>query len=271
MLNKPLILHEEDGVQKVMTPNYVQGKLASFGLKYLQPRGYFNDNVCMDEEGYIPWFSYPSIDFVKQIINRNTKVLEYGSGYSTLFWKKHCGMICSIEHDKAWAEKMNAVDSTLKINVVQKNEGMSETTHQYLQSFIAENFHIPRSQYPDHDEKHGLMLEEYISYAGKIFDFPKGTFDVVVVDGMARTLCGYFAAQYINDNPDGYIILDNSERWHYNSLHTYLIKNGFGRIDFFGPSFMSNEGHCTSIFSRRFRVCDITDIERPVTDGLITV
>lgn len=271
MLNKPLILHEEDGVKKILTPHDAQSKISSFGLMYLQPRGYFNDNICMDEQGYTPWFSYPSIEFIRQIIKPTYKVLEYGSGYSTLFWKKHAGVVCSIEHNREWAEKLMALDPEVKVNVVEKNEPMSQTTHEYLQEFIKEDMQMPRTDYPDHDEKHGLMIQEYIAYAGKIFDFEKGFFDIVVVDGMARILCGYFAAHYLNDNPDGYIILDNSERWHYNGLQKYLINQGFGRIDFFGPSNGTNEGHCTSIFSRRFRTTDINQVERPYKEGFIQV
>jgi len=39
------------------------------------------------------------------------------------------------------------------------------------------------------DEQAGLLIEEFAAYAIEITRFQKGHFDIVVVDGMARSLC----------------------------------------------------------------------------------
>jgi len=62
--------------------------------------------VLTDRDGYIPWFTYPAIEALKTWELSDKVVLEYGSGYSTLFWATRCRSVISIEHDKAWFEKI---------------------------------------------------------------------------------------------------------------------------------------------------------------------
>jgi len=92
-----------------------------------------------------------------------------------------------------------------------------------------------------------LLNTEFANYATHLLEFPKGYFDVVVVDGMARSLCLFLAADYVA--ADGIIILDNSERWQYNSLQEYLIKKkNFFRIDFTGLGPLRPISWTTSVF-----------------------
>ena len=93
---------------------------------------------------------------------------------------------------------------------------------------------------------------------------PHQSFDIIVVDGMARQLCGFVAADVIKD--DGFIILDNSDRWQYNSLQRYLVNKGFGRIDFWGSGPKNTVDWCTSFFSRKFLLNNL-HVERPAGTG----
>tara|TARA_B100000963_G_C22617551_1_gene668152 strand:- start:1992 stop:2669 length:678 start_codon:yes stop_codon:yes gene_type:complete len=56
---------------------------------------------------YLPWFTYPCIEFLKTLNLTDKKVLEFGSGSSTLFWSKKCLFVYSIEKDKSWFDKLN--------------------------------------------------------------------------------------------------------------------------------------------------------------------
>ena len=78
---------------------------------------------------------------------------------------------------------------------------------------------------------------------------------------MARSRCLWYAAHMIN--PNGVIILDNSDRWHFNDLQLYLVNNGFNRKDFWQPN---HPCWCTSFFSKTYDVTE-GDIARPVDPG----
>jgi hypothetical protein len=72
------------------------------------------------------------------------------------------------------------------------------------------------------------------------------TFDVIVIDGDHRNEC---AAQAVaHANPDGLIVLDNSDRRAYAPAVEVLSAAGWRRIDFFGliPSYVYRT--CTSVF-----------------------
>ena len=50
----------------------------------------------------IPWFTYPSIEYLNQLDLREKSILEWGIGNSTLYFAKRCKKIISIEHDNEW-------------------------------------------------------------------------------------------------------------------------------------------------------------------------
>jgi hypothetical protein len=50
----------------------------------------------------IPWFTYPSIAFLRERIKADWRVCEFGSGHSTLWWAARVRAVHSIEHDVAW-------------------------------------------------------------------------------------------------------------------------------------------------------------------------
>lgn len=263
-MKKPIKLVEKDGRKIVEVPDELRHKIGTFSLQYLQENGFFNDEPS-DKDGYTPWYTYPAIDFLKDILKPEHKVIEYGSGYSTLFYSKRVKELFTVEHDLDWAKKIVSIDPSLEIKVCVSNCRPIEESIPKIKEFI-QNFKQIRSNHPDHDLKHGLNNNDFAGYASMIYSHPKGYFDVVVVDGMARSLCGYLAVEMIKD--DGIIILDNSDRWHYNNLQRYFVDQGFGRIDFWGPGHGLYEKWCTSFFSRKFQIIN-NQVERVVIDGPI--
>ena len=77
---------------------------------FLGKRGWFrtfHKLRTMEADGQpLPWFTYASIDFLGPRLNRKMAIFEYGSGQSTLWWSKRVGTVNSVEHDRAWYEKM---------------------------------------------------------------------------------------------------------------------------------------------------------------------
>lgn len=65
--------------------------------------------ACLDSKGnHVPWFTYPAIEYLNQIDLSGMRVLEFGSGYSTLYWARRAGKVVSIEDSKSWYERMSA-------------------------------------------------------------------------------------------------------------------------------------------------------------------
>jgi hypothetical protein len=61
---------------------------------------------CIDAAGQpIPWFTYPAIEYLRQLDLRNRRVFEWGSGNSSLFFARRSQQVHSVEHDRAWAER----------------------------------------------------------------------------------------------------------------------------------------------------------------------
>ena len=56
------------------------------------------NNQCIDADGNeLPWYTYPSIEFLNGIDLSNESILEYGSANSTIYWPQKSLKITSIE------------------------------------------------------------------------------------------------------------------------------------------------------------------------------
>jgi hypothetical protein len=64
------------------------------------------DSSSVDKSGApIPWYTYPTTEFLSHLDLSSFKVFEYGSGNSTLWWAGRSKQITSVEHDELWYEK----------------------------------------------------------------------------------------------------------------------------------------------------------------------
>lgn len=62
---------------------------------------------CLDAQGNtVPWFTYPAIEYLNQIDLSGIRVLEFGSGNSTLYWARRAAKVVSVEDSKSWYERM---------------------------------------------------------------------------------------------------------------------------------------------------------------------
>ncbi|HAY39752.1 MAG TPA: FkbM family methyltransferase, partial [Desulfobacteraceae bacterium] len=76
----------------------------------------------------------------------------------------------------------------------------------------------------------------------------KDIFNIIVIDGRDRVNCAKNSLKALKG--DGVIIWDNSEREYYQEGYSYLIQNGFRRLDFEGLGPIGIREWCTSIFYR---------------------
>lgn len=195
----------------------------TLAIKYGQYNSIINGE-CIDGIGNnIPWYTYPTIEYINNLDFSNKSILEFGSGSSSIFWAKKCLEIISIEHNKEWYEK---VKQNLSIN---------------QKIFFTEN---------------------NSNYENLVKKFDK-KFDVIVIDGIRRKECAESIINYLNSNSkDGYmIILDNSD-WYKNTAKFLRDKLDLIEIDFHGFGPINNYTWTTSIFlSRNFRFKSIENIQ----------
>jgi hypothetical protein len=56
----------------------------------------------------LPWYTLPALQW---LLSQNVKkwdVFEYGSGYSTIWWRTNCECVNSVDHNEDWANAMGA-------------------------------------------------------------------------------------------------------------------------------------------------------------------
>lgn len=95
---------------------------------------YFKINFFKDSS--LPMINYDTLNIFKKILKNKIKVLEYGSGGSTLWWLKQKNLIkiCSVEFNKDWFNKIKFLKSK------NRNENKLELKFNTLNFF--ENFDL---------------------------------------------------------------------------------------------------------------------------------
>jgi precorrin-6B methylase 2 len=175
--------------------------LLSFGLKgYLSEIGWFKSFETKSPIGRnsepIPWVTYSFIDFIADRIQKDHTVFEFGSGNSTFYYAQRAQKVVSVEHDKAWFEKISAskpLNSEMIFCELQKDGDYSK---------------MPESM--------GLK------------------FDIIIVDGRDRVNCCYHSLTALSER--GVIVLDDSERENYAAAISFFKKQGFRELSFSGIS-----------------------------------
>jgi len=143
------------------------------GIAYL-PRSLWS--VCLLKLfGYRqkrPWLGYRAVKRLDEIIKPDSRILEFGSGMSSLFFARRCRQLVTVESDPAWYEQMRRLISEQGFgNVDCRLRG----------------------------------VDDYTTHA----DLTERSFDLVVVDGLVRDRCALTALQKVKSG--GYVFFDNSD------------------------------------------------------------
>lgn len=164
-------------------------QLARYG--FLRERGWresFKSSLPYDIHGeLIPWMNYAIIDFLRERMQAQWRVFEFGSGASTCWWAKRVSSVVACEHDLSWVQHM-------------------------------------RPLYPANVTVLHIPLSENGEYCRAITT-QEGYFDVVVSDGRDRVRCLVNAVLRLS--PHGVMILDDFERDRYQVARALLGDLGF--------------------------------------------
>jgi predicted O-methyltransferase YrrM len=145
----------------------------------------------------VPWWTYRAIDEVHRWIAaqpRPVKVFEYGSGASTHWLSRRADEVHSVEHHRAFGE---AIRSALP--------NRANVDLQIVEA-VPTPWPVIGSAKEGH---HGLDFANYVA----AIDNVGGEFDLIVIDGRARTAC--LAQALPRLHRDGIIVFDNSLRRRY--------------------------------------------------------
>ncbi len=67
------------------------------------------ERAAVDATGRpVPWYTYPAIEFLRQLDLGSFDVLEFGAGNSTAFWAERARRVVSVESDPAWYRRLAA-------------------------------------------------------------------------------------------------------------------------------------------------------------------
>ena len=184
----------------IAKPNRLNA-LLSYGHKgYLANIGWFkafDTQQALDANGEaLPWVTYSFIDFIKDRLNKQQKVFEYGSGSSTLFYAKRVSKVVSVEHDENWFNKIVSSKPQNADMIFTKLETGGE-----------------------YSKKAALLGEQ---------------FDIIIVDGRDRVNCCKESIHALSTH--GVLVLDDSERKEYDEARLFLKENGFKELSFSGIS-----------------------------------
>jgi len=190
----------------------------------------FKIDPMVDE---VPWMTYKTISWLENKLKKNSKIFEWGSGGSTIFFSRRSKTVVSVEHNESWYSKLNTKIKAQRFNNVN-----------YFLIKPRKILGFNKSIYLSSDESYRNMSFE--KYCSKIKDYNDNYFDFVVVDGRARVGCLINSLNKVK--PGGYILFDNSERSIYQKIYVFLKK--WKKVDFFGPGPLNNYPWKTTIFQK---------------------
>jgi hypothetical protein len=167
-----------------------------------------------------PWMTDDAIDFIERNLRVTDEIIEYGGGWSSLWWAKRAAFTLTIEADHNWAAQL-----------MHEMAVHPELMTRWALRFVASNWNPDASkpkQYWTANASH-LSAETCATMASRYLwiDFEP---DVFVIDGSVRPQNIATVDTYIRSHfRPRMIIVDNME-----SLSKYTIDrfSGFQQYDF---------------------------------------
>ncbi|MFG6102882.1 class I SAM-dependent methyltransferase [Leptothoe sp. EHU-05/26/07-4] len=131
--------------------------------------------LTIDYRPELPWISYEAIGVLREFLSKESRVLEFGSGMSTIWYAKYAGEVCSVEDYRTWYDKVSKVLEKKQLDNV--------------------NYHFA--------ENH----QEYKTFMASDSD----GFDLIMIDGKVRCECVKNAIKLLRSG--GILYLDNSDKY----------------------------------------------------------
>ena len=157
-------LHDEMGNLVSLRNLILHGPLA--GMTWV-------GKVCFGYRPAVPWMSFSAIRLIRQFLDKDKTVLEFGSGMSTIWFAKQSRFVYSVEDFEPWYLKVKSLITVRHITNID---------YSFLQ---------------------GNQYSSYMLHSGQ-------KLNLIIIDGNQRGRCAETAVQLIADG--GMIYLDNSDK-----------------------------------------------------------
>lgn len=125
----------------------------------------------------IPWLTFDAIRAISPVVGPGCRIFEYGSGHSTLYWRKLAATVVSVENNEDW--------------------------YNYLIRALGPEPDGITVILAAHEEDYVTAISRYGS---------SDLFDIVLVDGAYRRDCIRTAIDHVK--PGGLLVVDNTD-WHW--------------------------------------------------------
>lgn len=155
------------------------------------------DLVMLD----LPWWTYDAVDRVDSFLGSlggGARVLEFGSGASTVWLARRAAAVHSVEHDHAWAERVRSLLS--------RTPDLACRPHVHVPAVARSDHPVVASGAPSGRR---LDFEAYVELPSTL----DMKFDLVLVDGRAREESLVRTLRFVE--PGGVVLLDDSQRPRY--------------------------------------------------------
>ena len=214
------VMHRTIKPLRKVLPGIVTGFLRSFFTATWTPfyftylnghfKSSFKNKSVSRKGGFLPWYTYPMIDFLRTRSFTEKVVLEFGGGQSTLYWAQRAKEVITFEDNKEWYEMLKGkIPQNVKLFLVSK-ESREKCVHD-IQEILAT-----------------LSITQY---------------DIAVIDGLFREQMIDIADKFVK--PDGAIICDNAEGY---GFYEGFLDRQYKRVDFFGHAPGVMFPHCTALY-----------------------
>lgn len=181
----------------------------------------------------VPWITYPAIDFLNSFLVGKSTAFEWGMGGSTIFLRRLVAQLVSVEHDGKWYEEALGALRSCHLNDFRVRYLIPRYRSRCVYmppEEIGESKDIYESALP---KLKNMSFKKYVTHIDR---WPNDFFDLILVDGRARTACCSAAAPKVKRG--GVIVLDNSDYQRYQEPLEILERTdflGWERQDFLGP------------------------------------
>lgn len=167
----------------------------------------------VDEQGRpIPWIPYCVVALLQERLRAHMNVLEFGAGFSTLFFMTRVAKVVSIEHQATW---LGLLRQQIAANVV-LTHAASGSEQEYCAAAAAGAGEAP--------------------------------YDLILIDGIHRVACFRTALDLLSET--GVIILDDSERAEYREIFEIAGARALRALTLHGHKAGSAGLHWSTIFYR---------------------
>ena len=191
-----------------------------------------------------PWMCFPAVEQLDKFLTAESRVFEYGSGGSTIYFAQRAAEVVSIEHERSWHD--------LVATELEQRQ-LANVRYDLIEPAVDVGFDATRiadpSAYVSDDERYAGKT--FRSYAQAINAFPDQYFDLVVVDGRARPSCILHARGKVK--PGGILLLDQSERPYYLAKSLTLLEPAYWqRTQYMAPLPYSLHFTEATLFTKRY-------------------